>query len=62
MAVFRVVETYSLMMKAASPSESLVNFYQIPRHNDPEGSRLHTRRRENLKFNIFISLCFLSKS
>jgi hypothetical protein len=38
----------SLMMEAASTSETLVNFYQITRRNIPEDS-LHTRRRENLK-------------
>jgi hypothetical protein len=61
MAVFWVVEPCSLegfltcgllialMMEAASTSETSVNFYQITRHNNPEDSHLHTRRRENLK-------------
>jgi hypothetical protein len=38
-----------LMMEAASTSETLLNFYQTTRHNIPEDSHLHTRRRENLK-------------
>jgi hypothetical protein len=32
-------------------SETSVNFYQIARHNIPEDSNLHNRRRrENLKY------------
>jgi hypothetical protein len=37
------------MMEAASPSETLVNFYQTTRRYNPEDSHLQTRRRENLK-------------
>jgi hypothetical protein len=37
------------MMEAGSTSETPVNFYQTTRRNIPEGSHLHTRRRENLK-------------
>jgi hypothetical protein len=37
------------MMQAASTSETLVNFYQTTRRNNPEDCHLHTRRRENLK-------------
>jgi hypothetical protein len=37
------------MIEAASISETLVNFYQIARRNNPEDSHLQTRRRENLK-------------
>jgi hypothetical protein len=40
----------ALMMEAVSTSEMSVNFYQTTRRNIPEDSRLHTRRRENLKF------------
>jgi hypothetical protein len=36
------------MMEAESTSETSVNFYQA-RHNNPEDSHPHTRRRENLK-------------
>jgi hypothetical protein len=36
-------------MEAASTSETLVNFYQTTRRNNPEDSHLNTRRRENLK-------------
>jgi hypothetical protein len=39
----------ALMMKAASTSETSVNFYQTTRRNNPEDSRLYTRRREKLK-------------
>jgi hypothetical protein len=38
-----------LMLEAVSTSETLVNFYQTTRRNNPENSHLHTRRRENLK-------------
>jgi hypothetical protein len=38
----------ALMMEAASMSETSANFYQITRRNNPEDSRLHTPRRENL--------------
>jgi hypothetical protein len=37
------------MMEAESTCETLVNFYQIARRNNPEDSHLHARRRENLK-------------
>jgi hypothetical protein len=36
------------MLKAASTSETSVNFYQITWRYNPENN-LHTRRRENLK-------------
>jgi hypothetical protein len=36
-------------MKAASTSETSVNFYQTTRRNNPEDSHLHTRCRVNLK-------------
>jgi hypothetical protein len=55
MAVFWVVAQRSfiaLMMEAASTSETSVNFYQTTRRNNPEGSHLHTRRRENLKSHL----------
>jgi hypothetical protein len=39
----------ALVMEAASTSETSVNFYQSTRRNNPKGSLLHTRRRENLK-------------
>jgi hypothetical protein len=37
------------MMVAGSTHETSVIFYQTARRNIPEDSRLHTRRRENLK-------------
>jgi hypothetical protein len=49
MAVFWVVAMITLMMEAASTSETLVNFYQTTRRHNPEGSHLRTHRRENLK-------------
>jgi hypothetical protein len=39
----------TLMMEAASTSETLVNFYQTTQCYNTEDSHLHTRRRENLK-------------
>jgi hypothetical protein len=32
-------------------SRTSVNFYQTIRHNNPEDSHLHTRRREDMKSN-----------
>jgi hypothetical protein len=40
--------------EAASTSETSVNFYQTTRRNIPEGSHLHTRGREKLKFHADI--------
>jgi hypothetical protein len=39
----------ALMMKTASTSKTLVNFYQTISCNNPEDSHLHTRRQEKLK-------------
>jgi hypothetical protein len=39
----------ALMMKAASTSETSVNFYETTRRYNPEDSHLRTHRRENLK-------------
>jgi hypothetical protein len=39
----------ALMIKAASTSETSVNFYRTTQRNDSEDSNLHTRRSENLK-------------
>jgi hypothetical protein len=47
----------ALMMEAVSTSETSVNFYQTILRNIPEDSRLHTRRRENLKSHIGIQAC-----
>jgi hypothetical protein len=43
------------MMEVVSTSETSVNFYDTTRRNIPEDSRLHTRRRENLKSHYLIS-------
>jgi hypothetical protein len=50
-----------LMMEAASTSETLVNFYQTTRRNNPEDSHLHTHRHENLKYHSIIDSFGLSK-
>jgi hypothetical protein len=39
----------ALMMEAGRTSETLVNFYQTTRRNNPEESHLRTHCRENLK-------------
>jgi hypothetical protein len=39
----------ALMMEAVSTSETLINAYQTSRRKAPEGSCVHTRRREILK-------------
>jgi hypothetical protein len=39
----------SLMMDAASASETSVNFYQTTWRKNPEDSHLRTHRRENVK-------------
>jgi hypothetical protein len=46
----------ALIMEAVSTSETSVNFYHTTRHNNPEDSHLHTRRRENLKSYIILNL------
>jgi hypothetical protein len=38
-----------MMMEAARTSKTLVNFYRITQHYNPEDSHLHTHRHENLK-------------
>jgi hypothetical protein len=37
----QVTPATDLMMKTASTSETLVNFYQTTRHNNPEDSHIH---------------------
>jgi hypothetical protein len=39
----------TLIMEAASTSDTLVNFYHTTRRYNPEDSHLRTHRRENLK-------------
>jgi hypothetical protein len=39
----------ALMMEAASASETLVNFYQTTRRNNPEDNHLHTHRLQKMK-------------
>jgi hypothetical protein len=40
----------TLMMEAASTSETSVNSYNTTRRNTPEDSNLHIHRLDNLKF------------
>jgi hypothetical protein len=40
------------IMEAVSTSETSVNFYQTARRNIPEDSHPHTRRRENLEYQL----------
>jgi hypothetical protein len=42
----------ALMIEAASTSETSANFDQTTRHNNPENSHLHIRRRENLNLTL----------
>jgi hypothetical protein len=69
MTVFWVVASCSLvevfitlMMEAVITSETLVNFYQTTRRNNPEGSHLHSRRRDNLKSYISYLFVFFALS
>jgi hypothetical protein len=47
----------TLMMAAASTSETSVNFYQTTQHYNPVDSYLHTCRLENLK--SYLLSCFV---
>jgi hypothetical protein len=49
MAVLWVDRVITLMIEAASTSETSVNFYQSTWRNNPEDSQLYTRRLEKLK-------------
>jgi hypothetical protein len=40
------------LMETASTSETSVKFHRTTRRNKPQDSRLHTRRRENLKSHL----------
>jgi hypothetical protein len=54
MAELLVIAPCSLV--AASTSETSVSVYQTTRRNNPEDSRLHTRRHENLKSHMRTSV------
>jgi hypothetical protein len=43
------LEVTALILEAAGTSETTVKLYQSARRNIPQGSLLHTGRRENLK-------------
>jgi hypothetical protein len=57
---FRVI--IALMMEAVRTSETSVNFNVTTRRYIPEDSKLHTRRRENLKSQTATNLQVLSKA
>jgi hypothetical protein len=48
-----IITAITLIMEAASTSETSVNFYQTVWRNIPEDSHLHTYSRENLKSRHF---------
>jgi hypothetical protein len=48
-SAWSIASNIALMTKTLSTSETSVNFYQTTRHNFPEDSHLHFRRRENQK-------------
>jgi hypothetical protein len=48
---------FALMMEAVRTSETSVNFNMTTRRFIPEDSKLHTRRRENLKSQILSVDC-----
>jgi hypothetical protein len=50
-----VVGKVALMMEAVRTSEMSVSIYLTTRQFIPEESKLHTRRRENLQYNIMVS-------
>jgi hypothetical protein len=52
-SVVLAARAIALMMEAASSSETLANFYQTTRRNNPEDCNLHTRRGEHLKSHLF---------
>jgi hypothetical protein len=53
----RFIDACCLIIKAASTSETSVNFYQTTRRNTPENTHLHTH---NMKFSITIRTTHLS--
>jgi hypothetical protein len=56
-----ISENIVLMMEAVHTSETSVYFYEITRRHMQEDSRLHNRRRENLKCAIFLAFYQLLK-
>jgi hypothetical protein len=57
-SIIRAIIT--LMVEAASTSETSVNFYRTTRRKSPEDSHLNIRSREKLKSHMFIYF-FMSK-
>jgi hypothetical protein len=49
-----------LIIEATRSCETLVDFYQTTRRNNPEDSHLRTHRRENLKSYQVISILALT--
>jgi hypothetical protein len=50
LVVFRAI---ALMMETVSTSETSVNLHQTTRRNNPKVNHLQTRRRENLKSQMY---------
>jgi hypothetical protein len=56
-------EIIALVMEAVRTSETLVNFNMTTRRYIPEDSKVHTRRRENVKsHNIIVVVSFALKT
>jgi hypothetical protein len=53
-AMIIIIVIIALMMEVANTTETSAN-YQTTRRNIPEDSHLHTRRRENLSFFLYMS-------
>jgi hypothetical protein len=47
-----IIRVITLMTEAVSSSEMTINIYQTIRRNIPEDSHLHTRCREDMKFQL----------
>jgi hypothetical protein len=56
-SIIRAASIIAMMMQTAITSETSVNVYQTTGRNNPEDSRLHTRRRENLKSHSVVVVC-----
>jgi hypothetical protein len=49
-----------MMIDTARTSETLTDFYQTTRRNNPEDGHLRTHRREKLKSHKFVCFVFVS--
>jgi hypothetical protein len=57
-SIIGTMNLIALMMEAVRTSETSVSIYLTTRQYIPEDSKLHTRRRENLKSHKASSSCF----